>query len=317
MRTNEASKTVVHFIPGDGPNGLIQAISVTTNLRIKLLTLYTIDETVPKFCAKNDIEIITLGFSEKNLVKHVYEFLKYLYREKPRLVFAHSFYPSLICAFGRLFYWKARFVPVWHHNRVHIISKNRKAIFLDRWISRITSHTVGVSEAVKETLVEQGCSGEKISVIYNGLPSPAKLYSKKLSESSSEPFKLVAIGRIDWQKDYEVMLEIVYELRRGGMDLVLTVLGGGNHEYLEALQELQARFEIMKDASQKKEYYEDFLKFALFYGNKTQFVTLGTASLNHLKKAISIESVGEGTGEAENFRAFWLEQRLPSWSSHR
>ena len=240
MRTNEASKTVVHFIPGDGPNGLIQAISVTTNLRIKLLTLYTIDETVPKFCAKNDIEIITLGFSEKNLVKHVYEFLKYLYREKPRLVFAHSFYPSLICAFGRLFYWKARFVPVRHHNRVHIISKNRKAIFLDRWISRITSHTVGVSEAVKETLVEQGCSGEKISVIYNGLPSPAKLYSKKLSESSSEPFKLVAIGRIDWQKDYEVMLEIVYELRRGGMDLVLTVLGGGNHEYLEALQELQA-----------------------------------------------------------------------------
>ena len=79
----------------------------------------------------------------------------------------------------------------------------------------------------------------------------------------------------------------------------------------------KARFEIMKDASQKKEYYEDFLKFALFYGNKTQFVTLGTASLNHLKKAISIESVGEGAGEAENFRAFWLEQRLPSWSSHR
>ena len=72
----------------------------------------------------------------------------------------------------------------------------------------------------------------------------------------------------------------------------------------------------MKDLSQKKEYYEDFLKFAMFYGNARQFVTIGTASLDHLRKAISVESLGVDTNEVEIFRAFWLERRLPSWSPH-
>ena len=245
MKTNEAVKTVLHFIPGDGPNGLIQAISRTTNLKVKILTLYTIDETVPKFCSENGIEIESLGFKEKNLLKQIFEFLIFLYREKPKLIFAHSFYPSLICAVGRLFYWKAIFVPVRHHNRVHILSKNKKAIFLDRWISRITSHTVGVSEAVRETLVEQACKVEKISVIYNGLPRPVTRYPSKLLKNDGEPYKLIALGRIDWQKDYEVMLKIVYELRRGGTDFVLTILGGGNQEYLETLKELQSELGLL------------------------------------------------------------------------
>ncbi len=239
MKTDECFKTVVHFIPGDGPNGLIQAISMTPDLTVKILTLYTIDESVPKFCSENGIEIESLGFTEKNLLKQIFELLKYLYREKPKLIFAHSFYPSVICAAGSVFYWKAIFVPVRHHNRVHILSKNRKAILLDRWISRLTSHTIGVSDAVRETLVEQGCKVEKISVIYNGLSRPATPYSTKLLKGNGEPFKLVALGRIDWQKDYEVMLKIVYELRRSGVDLVLTILGGGNQEYLEALKRIQ------------------------------------------------------------------------------
>ena len=79
MKTNEAVKTVLHFIPGDGPNGLIQAISRTTNLKVKILTLYTIDETVPKFCSENGIEIESLGFKEKNLLKQIFEFLIFLY----------------------------------------------------------------------------------------------------------------------------------------------------------------------------------------------------------------------------------------------
>lgn len=239
MKKDEGVKTVVHFIPGDGPNGLIQAISMTPDLTVKILTLYTMDESVPKFCSENGIEIKSLGFMEKNLLKQIFELLKYLYREKPKLIFAHSFYPSLICAAGSLFYWKAIFVPVRHHNQVHILSKNRKAMLLDRWISRLTSHTVGVSDAVKETLVKQGCKVAKISVIYNGLPKPATCYSTKLLKHNGEPYKLVALGRIDWQKDYEIMLKIVYELRRSGMDLVLTILGGGNQEYLEALKKIQ------------------------------------------------------------------------------
>lgn len=98
---------------------------------------------------------------------------------------------------------------------------------------------------MRETLIEQGCKIKKISVIYNGLPRPVTRYSTNLLKSGGEPYKLVALGRIDWQKDYEVMLKIVYELRRGGMDLVLTILGGGNQEYLETLKKLQGELGLL------------------------------------------------------------------------
>lgn len=244
MISNECGKTVLHFIPGDGPNGLVTAISGAPNLQIKILTLYDIDESVPKFCFENGIEIASLGFTEKNLFRQIFKFLKFLYKEKPALVFSHSFYPSLISAIGRMFYWKAMIVPVRHHNRVHILSKNRKAIFLDRWISRVTSHTIGVSEAVRETLVEQGCRFNKTSVIYNGLPKPSSSYSRRMQKNSNEPFQIIALGRIDWQKDYEVMLKIVHQLRREGTNLELTILGSGNREYLETLKELQRELEL-------------------------------------------------------------------------
>lgn len=245
MKTKDTTKTVLHFIPGDGPNGLIQAISLAPNLKVKILTLYTMDETVPRFCSENGIEIHSLGFTKKEIFKQIVEFMRYLHGEKPKLVFAHSFYPSLICAVGRLFYWKTNFVPVRHHNQVHILSKNRKAIFVDKWISRVTLHTVGVSDSVRETLVEQGCKDEKVSVIYNGLPEPTTRYSPMRSKNVGEPYTLVALGRIDWQKNYEAMLRVVSTLRHEGMDLKLIILGGGNQKYLTQLIKLQSELGLL------------------------------------------------------------------------
>ena len=244
MVPEKSTKTAIHFIPGDGPNGLIEAISMTSDLSVKILTLYAIDITVPNFCDKNGIKINSLGFIKKNIFKQVIEFIRYLYREKPKLVFAHSFYPSLICAIGRFFYWKTIFVPVRHHNRVHIISGNRRAVFLDRWISRVTTHTIAVSNSVKETLVEQGCNAKKISVIFNGLPKPPTTYAPKHEVGKNGPFKLIALGRIDWQKNYEGMLEVISILHHSGVDLELNILGGGNQEYLDKLKRMQVDLEI-------------------------------------------------------------------------
>lgn len=246
MVPEKSTKTAIHFVPGDGPNGLIQAISMTSDLEVKILTLYSIDMTVPNFCKDNRIEIESLGFTEKDILKQAIGFIRYLYREKPKLVFAHSFYPSLICAIGRFFYWKTIFVPVRHHNRVHILSRNKKAMFLDQWISRVTTHTIAVSDSVKETLVEQGCNANKVSVIFNGLPKPPSTYSPKHEVGKDGPFKLIALGRIDWQKNYEGMLRIISILHRGGVDIELNILGGGNQEYLADLKKLQAELDILE-----------------------------------------------------------------------
>lgn len=245
MILDKLPKNVIHFIPGDGPNGLIQEISMTSDLEVKILTLYTIDTSVPLFCKNNRIEIESLGFIEKNIFNQVKKFVRYLYREKPKLVFAHSFYPSLICAMASFFYRKTTFVAVRHHNRVHILSKNWRAVLLDKLISRVTTHTIAVSDSVRETLVEQGCYENKTSVIFNGLPKPTTAYTPRHKVGEAGPFKLVALGRIDWQKNYEGMLKIISRLRHSGMDLELSILGGGSQKYLAELKRLQGELDVL------------------------------------------------------------------------
>lgn len=239
MKIENSSRVVHHFIPGDGPNALIESILMAEELQIKILTLYKIDQNVLKFCLDNGKEISSLGFENRSLLRQVLKFLRYVQSEKPKLVFAHSYYPSLICTIASLLYRKTIFVPVRHHNQVHILSGNRKAMFLDKMITRFTQHTVAVSDSVKETLVSQGSDNKKVTVIYNGLPKPGSSYVGHNSSESKPHYKLIALGRIDWQKNYETLLRVIWRLRKDGYDVNLQILGGGNLQYLEDLKLLQ------------------------------------------------------------------------------
>jgi glycosyltransferase involved in cell wall biosynthesis len=239
MKIENSSLIVHHFIPGDGPNALIESISMTEEVKVKILTLYKLDQKVPKFCLENGIEISSLGFENPSLFRQVFKFLRYIRSEKPKVVFAHSYYPSLICAVVSLLYRKTIFVPVRHHNQVHILSGNTKAIFLDKIITWFTQHTVAVSDSVKETLIAQGSDKRKVTVIYNGLSKPGSCYMGHNSSELKSVYKLVALGRIDWQKNYETMLRVIWRLRKDGYDVNLQILGGGNLQYLESLKVLQ------------------------------------------------------------------------------
>jgi glycosyltransferase involved in cell wall biosynthesis len=234
-----ASDSILHFVPGDGPNALVQAISRTNEIRISILTLYSLDRTLPNYCLKNDIHHETLGFIKKQLPRQCITLIKFLRISRPKVVFAHSFYPSLLCAAVAPFFRHIKFVSVRHHNRVHIISKNMKAILLDKLIASLSFHTIAVSGAVKETMISQKAAGSKITVILNGLPNPMRLYSSKSLSKEQKVYNLIALGRIDWQKNYEGMLRCVAHTRRLGFDLRLSILGSGNESYLHSLKQLQ------------------------------------------------------------------------------
>ena len=230
---------IYHFIPGDGPNALIESIVLTPDLDVRILTLYNIDQSVPIFCKKNGISIETLGFEKKSTFKQLIKFLQFMSINRPTLLFAHSFYPSAIVASARFFFPWVRFVSVRHHNKVHILSGNRKAILADRLISFLTSLTVCVSEAVRETMIDQGARKSKLTVIYNGLSHPGIVYQYQQSRQPASTFQLIALGRIDWQKNYEGMLRVMSALKAKGVLFHLKILGSGNSEYLSHLKSIQ------------------------------------------------------------------------------
>jgi glycosyltransferase involved in cell wall biosynthesis len=236
MKFESKGKQILHIVPGDGPNPLIQEIALFDKMNTKILAIYDSDKTLPLFCEKNELEFKSLGFNEKNIIQQAWQLHKYLKSVRPLLVYAHSFYPSIIVSIIKVFHSQTVLIPVRHHNKVHILSRNLKAIVLDRWISKICRHTVAVSDSVKETLISEGCRSNKITVIYNGIRSQVNGYSEVSRSLTSNRYRLIALGRIDWQKNYETMIIVARELKKQYLHFEIRILGSGPDLYLNDLK---------------------------------------------------------------------------------
>lgn len=234
----------IHVIPGDSTNKLVEEIVSSKTINYGVTEIYETNQTMRKHCKKLGIPFRSLGFNEKNISKQFVYLAYSIVKDNPKIIFLHSFYPSLL-GIGLVFLFpRIKVVSVRHHNQVHILSKNRKGIFLDRIIARVTHTTVAVSSAVKDTMISQGCKPEKIVVIYNGIKSSQLVTNRVQNNSRNSRLRLLAAGRIDWQKNYETMLQVVVELNRLGVDFNLTILGSGDELYQSKLIEMTAKLNL-------------------------------------------------------------------------
>jgi glycosyltransferase involved in cell wall biosynthesis len=227
----------IHVVPGDARNQLVEEIVDSKLIKYGVLAIYRADLSMREKCLELGISFHTLGFAKKNLFYQFFALLIFVLKNRPRSLFLHSFYPSLLgvglvylCPFTRI-------ISVRHHNAVHLLSKNRKGIFLDRLIARISFRTVAVSSAVKKTMIKQGCREDKIIVIYNGIKIGKFKLQEKPSHIEASRLNLIAAGRLDWQKNYEIMLLVALELKNRGMSFSLSILGTGNESYSASLFE--------------------------------------------------------------------------------
>jgi len=228
----------VHVIPGDAKNKLVEEIVDSKVLTYGVVEIYDADPSMRKRCMELDIPFESLGFKEKKLLLQFFSLYRYVLMNRPKTLFLHSFYPSVfgvglvfLCPFTKI-------ISVRHHNRVHLLSNNRKGTLLDKIAGRFCYKTIAVSNTVKETLVSQGCKQEKVVVIYNGLNCSKQLFERVLPTENSQPLRLLAAGRLDWQKNYETMLLVAAELKKRDIDFSLSILGSGGDTYSSKLFEM-------------------------------------------------------------------------------
>jgi glycosyltransferase involved in cell wall biosynthesis len=234
----------IHVVPGDARNHLVEEIIDSELIDYGVVAIYREDISMREKCLELGISFHTLGFAKKNLSYQFIALLFFVLKTRPKSLFLHSFYPSLLglglvylCPFVKI-------VSVRHHNAVHVLSKNRKGMFLDRLIAKISFRTIAVSNAVKNTMIRQGCKEEKIVVIHNGI-SPRKFNREKISPVvDTSSLKLLAVGRLDWQKNYETMLLVASELKKRRIDFNLSILGVGNESYSVSLFEKTKLLEV-------------------------------------------------------------------------
>lgn len=228
----------VHVVPGDARNKLVEEIVKSDLVTYGVVAIYGQDHTMEEKCSELGIPFSSLGFSEKKLVLQFLSLLYFVFKTRPKSLFLHSFYPSLLGAGLALLCPFTKVISVRHHNMVHLLSNNRKGAFLDKVIAKMSFRTVAVSYAVKKTLISQGCKSEKIFVIHNGIHLSESTKINEPATLSHSNLRLIAIGRLDWQKNYETMLHVAAELKKRQVDFNLSILGTGSENYSSSLFEM-------------------------------------------------------------------------------
>jgi len=237
----------VHVIPGDAKNKLVEEIVDSSALTYGVLEIYDADPSMRERCLELGIPFESLGFKTKKLLFQFLALYRYVLMNRPKTLFLHSFYPSVfgiglvfLCPFTKI-------ISVRHHNQVHLLSKNKKGILLDRLVGRVSFRTIAVSNTVKETLVNQGCKQSKVVVIYNGLKSASHSVERDSTKEVIPPLRLLAAGRLDWQKNYETMLLVAAELKNKSIDFNLSIIGSGGDAYSSKLFEMTRALKLEKE----------------------------------------------------------------------
>ena len=228
--TRKTRLDCVHVVPGDARNKLVEAIVDSNLVKYGVVAIYGKDQSMQQRCFELGISFHGLGFKEKHLLRQSISLLYYVLKNNPRSLFLHSFYPSILGIGVALLCPFTKVVSVRHHNAVHVISKNPKGVFLDKVVSRISFRTIAVSYAVKKTMIKQGCKPDKVYVIHNGI-TPTGSNHHAIAVTNHKELRLLAAGRIDWQKNYETMLDVAAQLKERGVDFKLSILGTGNKDY--------------------------------------------------------------------------------------
>lgn len=235
-------KKIMHVVPTDSKNDLIMdflTTEVAKQFSHFVMTLEPGTKELSEFCQLNKIPI-SVPKKVASLIVKTFLVHKTIKRVKPDEVHFHSFFPSIVGAIisgipGRTFCCYA----VRHHNRNHIIMNHRKAIIVDRFISKIVDKTICVSQSVHRTVIQQGAKKSKLIVIENGVRYERYNFKtrpvKRIKNDGC--IKLLAVGRLDWQKNYSLLLSIAKELQSDGANFEIQILGSGNSGVLDLWKE--------------------------------------------------------------------------------
>lgn len=201
-----------------------------------IITLEEGDGELASICRRNGIK--WYGIKERRFVRRIIAVHNLCKREKIEALYINGYMLSKFILPLRLLSPNLYLVLIRHHNKVHHLSHAKRAISIDKLAGKFSHSVIAVSESTKRTLVEEGTVEDKISVIYNGVDSERFITyrSPNFGTEKQRKWKLLALGRIVWEKNYEAMIQAMCELAKRGIDFQLDIYGNGSISDVENLE---------------------------------------------------------------------------------
>jgi len=171
------------------------------------------------------------GRNVKSFLSLAAAFFKKLRKERPDVIHIHSSFAGLICRITFIFVKLSapRYRPVilyCPHAFGFLMEsaawKKKLYAIIERVLLPLTDAVICVSKYERDAGIEFGLPESKLKVVYNGIQVPEKLQDKP-EKAKDEVTQLLFLGRLDFQKGFDLMLEAMKELE--GSPFHLTVVG--------------------------------------------------------------------------------------------
>lgn len=251
--SNSERLKILLFMPSLDRDKQLELFIESSNFDLEIVAIASDSSALIEYCRLRNIRLHTFSHSRKLLNFIQVQFLlKRIIRDfSPNLVESHSFLPGLYLGIFKILHYPFKspqytMANFRHHNLNHHLMINRRAIFLDRFIHTSHDTTVVPSSSTFSVLLAEGCNINKLTIIPHQLSLKAIQSAKESGlpkySITSNKYELIAVGRLDWQKNYVLMMNVLYMLKSEDESFRLRIFGSGSESSKEYLLKLVHEF---------------------------------------------------------------------------
>jgi len=174
---------------------------------------------------------ITREVSFRSDIKAIKQTIRIFKKEKPDVVHAHSAKGGIIARAASIFYT----VPVLHTPQAYSFLSEpkglKRAIFLgiERFFKHINSTLLASSNSERNRGINEVLYKKKNTLIFNNSINPISNSFVSVSEMNFPENFICTVGRPSFQKNIEMMIEVLKQLKTKKQDVHLVLMGVGEY----------------------------------------------------------------------------------------
>lgn len=153
-------------------------------------------------------------------------------KNHPDTIITLDYYSFILIAFVKIFFWN-RFKWIATHHTDVVSYINLKPVLFRFFLKKILlcfsdspNINIFVSIGIKNRFISTVNKRIKYQTIYNGLASRKKT-SRMKPPDKDRRCKLITVGRLDVQKDYDTLLSVAKKLSNARINILLYLIGEG------------------------------------------------------------------------------------------
>lgn len=188
-------------------------------------------------------------------LKAIYNTVKILKKEKPDLIHAHSAKGGIIARAASLFY-RVKVLHTPHaYSYLSANSKIKRKVFLsiESFFKNINSYLLATSNSeIERGIKEVGYKTDK-TFLFNNSILPIEIKENSLDQYKLPNDYICTVGRPSFQKNIEMMIEVLKEVKNSRPNVHLVLMGVGEYSpNKESIEKLVSKYNLSNNITMIK-----------------------------------------------------------------